>query len=208
MRILFVFAALLAAGHSLFATTFVLKSGKKIEGRILYEDLETVRIRDSAGTRMSIRKSLLDQESTAAANVREVQIAIQINPDIPKSSRSTLPRQTYSRVPAIPVLQNGDGHDWERQLRTAQREYNRLTQACKSAGGGPSRGVLRTVTYMVHGKPVRITGYWANPADIENAKRVCKRAMEAEQNWFSAKQEWEEFQRSAHTVSSLSTTAK
>jgi hypothetical protein len=209
LRLFLVLAALLAAGHSLFAATFVLKSGKKIEGKLLYEDREMIRLRDNSGTNMSIRKSLLDQDATRAENARVVPVAVQIAPDVRETPRPKLAVKTYSNVGSSGVRQNRltTSNNSGQQLRETRRELDRLTQACRSAGGGSSRGgVLRTVTYMVHGKPVRITGYWANPSDIENAKRLCKRAIQAEQNWLSARQNWEDSQRAS--TSSASTTAK
>ncbi len=207
LRIFLTLAVLLVADHSLFAATFVFKTGKKIEGKLLYEDRETIRILDRSGTNMSIRKSLLDQEATDAVNARVVPVAVQVQSEVRYASRPAA--KTYTNASVIRVRSNHPvttGNP-ERQLRETRREYERLTQACRSAGGGPSRGgVLRTMTYKVHGKPVRVTGYWANPSDIENAKRICKRAIQAEQDWLSAKQNWQDSQRAS--IAGSTATAK
>jgi len=205
------FTVLLAAGHTLFAATFVLKSGKKIEGRLLYEDRETVRLRDDSGTNLSIRKSLLDQDATVAANLRVVPVTVQITSQVNEAPRPKPATKTYTNVASIAVRKNRlvRSNNPERQLRETRREFDRLTQACRSAGGTSSRGgVLRTVTYIVHGKPVRITGYWANPADIENAKSICKRAIQAEHDWLSAKRYWVDSQHASSATFSTSATAQ
>ncbi len=160
---------------------------------------------------MSIRRNLLDQRSTAAANLRALPVATQIEPIAGETPRAKLAPRIYTNVGSIAVRQNraSPSNDPERQLRETRREFERLTHACRSVGGGPARnGILRTVTYMVHGKPVRITGYWANPSDIEIAKRICNRAIQAEQNWLLAKQTWEDSRRASTPNVSASASAK
>lgn len=211
LRLFLVLVTLLVAGHSLFAATFVFKTGKKIEGKLLYEDRKTIRILDRSGTNMSIRKSLLDQASTAAANVNVLPVAIQTQPEVREAPRPRLAAKTYTNVAVIPgrTYRPLTSSNPNRQLRETRREYERMALACRSAGGGPAHGgVLRTVTYIVHGNPVRITGYWANPSDIENAKRICKWAIQAEQDWLLAKKTWEDSQPASSAIPSASPTAK
>jgi hypothetical protein len=58
-------------------------------------------------------------------------------------------------------------------------EYNRLRASCRTAGGDPnSNKEFRTDTYKVEGKEVVVSGYWADPKEVERAQQICRKAME------------------------------
>jgi len=58
-------------------------------------------------------------------------------------------------------------------------EYNRLRASCRNAGGDPnSNKEFRTDTYNVEGKEVVVSGYWADPKEVERAQQICRKAME------------------------------
>ena len=68
MKILVCLLCLMAFATSGFSYTVVLKSGKKIEGTLLSEDENTLRIKDADGLTISYRKLQLDLEATRLAN--------------------------------------------------------------------------------------------------------------------------------------------
>ena len=162
----------------LFAETFVLRNGKRIEGTLQIEEKDSLRIIDTTGIRMTLNKDALDWKAMQLANQ-------------PRESVMTTPVVEPASKPAVPpriVLTNRDvaatkpRRSAKEEIRNAERELERLANACRSAGASsPSMRVWKTTTYIVHGKTVTVSGYWAHPANIENAKRICSSANQAQQ---------------------------
>jgi hypothetical protein len=83
---------------------------------------------------------------------------------------------------------------WQKSVSKLEREFVRLQGACRGAGTGPNLSkILRTHTYTVNGKPVRITGYWADPANIEEAKQICARAIASEETLTQARRGYRDY---------------
>lgn len=164
------------------ANTFILKNGKRIEGVVQVEDQDSLRIIDSTGVRMTLKKDSVNWEQVRT-----------VNSSLPQPGPVTpLPESNVQPplVKPVVVLTNRDVvaqrpryRNAKEEIRVAERELNRLSDACRAAGASsPSMRVWTTTTYIVHGKAVTVSGYWAHPANIENAKRICNSANEAQQN--------------------------
>lgn len=181
MRVSILVLVLFLISGSAFAYTFVLKSGKRLEGVFLYEEDTTIRIEDHTGVQMTLKKSQLDFAAMSALNyIQETDTqAVEEPPEAPSPAR-TVRQFTTPVAPPIqfdPTKMESEAY-WQKQVSTARRSLERLKAACRNAGSSSKYGkVLRTETYWIDGKPVNVTGYWAHPANVENAKRVCNDAI-------------------------------
>ena len=164
-----------------FADTFVLKSGKRIEGTVRYEEQDVLRIVDSSGVAMNLRKSSLDYQAINRINsVPEPEPAQEATPEPARQH----PKVIYTNTSiARYARQDRSSQPLDRKasLRKVEQEFHRLKEACRAAGqSSPSMRVWNTTTYVVNGKPVTVAGYWAHPDNIANAKKICAGAIRAE----------------------------
>jgi hypothetical protein len=160
------------------ANTFILKNRKQIEGTLQIEDKDSVRIIDSTGVRMTLKKDSLDWRAMQLAN-QTAESAITNTVVEPSAKPSVTPHVVLTNRD---VAATKPRHSAKEEIRNAERELERLANACRSAGASsPSMRVWRTTTYIVHGKRVTVSGYWAHPANIENAKRICSSANQAQE---------------------------
>jgi hypothetical protein len=176
---------------SAHSSVFIFKSGKKIDGVQRYEDNWTIRIVESSGLEMTLRKSELDLAATQVANIQpqvtaplevtEPAAVVETPAAKPKARVYTnrdLGAQQVSFTP--PDLETTPA--WQKSLAKLEREFLRLQAACRAAGTGPNLSkVRRSETYYVNGKKVQVTGYFADPANIEEAKQICRRAIQTEE---------------------------
>jgi hypothetical protein len=158
--------------------TFIFKTGKKIEGSMRYQDEKTIRIIESSGLEMTLRKSEIDQ-------IVIMQSSADVSPAGKGDARTTPVEEPVNKP--VKVFTNRDlkVQKSARSLPTGsisklERDLARLAGACRAAGGG-SRKVLRTHTYRVKGRAVTVTGYWADPGNLEEAKEICRNAIETEE---------------------------
>jgi len=200
---IFLLVLLLCVSHA-HAYQFVFKNGKSIQGSILYEDGSLYRIVDTTGIEMRIRKTELNLPATQAANVvTEVPVVEPVvQPQTETTQPARRPARVYSNVdvggashlasaPADPHSETA----WRTHISKLERDFARLQAQCRGAGTGPDLSkVRRTDSYRVNGKTVHITGYWADPANIESAKKICRRAIQTEKALNDARLQFSEFQ--------------
>jgi hypothetical protein len=208
LRKLIFFFVLFITFHSIAsAMTFIFKTGKRVQGTLLYEDASTIRIRASDGLLMSLNKNSLDQAAMHAVNVEEQRkqnTLEQVERAVAGAGNESLATNTQNdadrKKEKIHVITNSEVHREvrrvasleQRKLRAqkAKAEYVRLKNQCRAAGASPpGKGILRTDEYTVHGKRVKVTGYWADPKEIERAKMVCAKARVAEAEWIDAERD-------------------
>ena len=201
----FVFVvSLLVCGSYAHAYQFIFTNGKSLEGSILYEDGSTYRIL-SSGIEMRIRKSELNVAATQAANVitetpvPEPPIDAAQSADVPPARHSArvysnVDVQGANPVASAPADRNSE-KAWRAHINKLEREFSRLQGECRAAGTGPNFSkVRRTETYRINGRSVRVTGYWADPVNIEAAKNICRRALQTEKALNDARLQFSEFQ--------------
>ncbi len=202
--ILFVIGFLLCH-FTAHGSVFIFKSGKSVNGAVRYEDHSTIRILESSGLEMTLRKSELNLSATNAANVtRENSEPANISDT---GKMNVAPAATEKRF--VKVYTNRDvrkervsfappdpesSQAWKRSLTKLEREFVRLQGACRGAGTGPNLSkILRSHTYNVRGKRVHVTGYWADPANIEEAKQICEHAIHTESALHQARRGFQNF---------------
>jgi hypothetical protein len=183
---------------------FIFKSGKSIRGEVRHEDHATIRIIEESGLEMTLRKSELNLPAMASLTRQTTVVdpqreeAPQQSPE-PKQERKRSAKVYTNRdvrIQADPfvVPQPETDQSWRKSLSKLEREFARLQGACRSAGTGPNLSkILRSHTYTVNGKPVRITGYWADPANIEEAKQICARAIASEETLGRARRGYRDY---------------
>ena len=200
---IFLILSLMLCHSSAHSSVFIFKSGKKIDGITRYENDETIRIVESSGLEMTLRKSELNLPATLAANIQ---------PDFTapiETPRPVAVVESLATKPVIKVYTNRDlgvrqvsftppeietGPSWKKSLAKLEREFLRLQSACRNAGTGPNLSkVLRSETYSVNGKKMHITGYFADPANIEEAKQICRRAIQTEETLHQARQSFQDY---------------
>jgi hypothetical protein len=179
---------------------FVFKSGKSIQGDIRYQNDSIILIRESSGLDMTLRKNEIDFAATAAANKPSAKVAAGIEAPVEQESKRKSPQKIYTNrdlragVATFTPPQPETDRTWEKSLAKLEREFVRLQGACRGAGTGPNLSkVMRSHTYRVNGKQVRVTGYWADPANIEEAKQICNRAIDAEEILQQARRAFQDF---------------
>jgi hypothetical protein len=203
MRVSILIFLLLLCQSYAHAYQFVFKTGKSVEGTILYEDSSIYRIRDTSGIEMRIRKNELNYAATESANIAIEKLSPPASNKADETPVSTS-RQSHVYTNAdlhaagrIAFAPSDPGSEtaWRAHILKLEREFARQQGACRAAGGGPNFSkVLRTHTYRVNGKSVRVTGYWADPANIENAKEICRRALQTEEVLNEAHRQFNDFQ--------------
>jgi hypothetical protein len=182
---------------------FIFKSGKKIEGTTRYENGETIRIVESSGLEMTLRKSELNLAATLAAN-------IQTAPTAPADAAPLGVQESSPPKSVIKIYTNRDlrlqkvsftppefetDPSWKKSLAKLEREFLRLQAACRNAGTGRNISkVLRSETYSVNGKKLKVTGYFADPANIEEAKQICARAIQTQETLQQARRDFQDYQ--------------
>jgi hypothetical protein len=193
---------------SAHAYTLVFRTGKVIAGRVLFEDVDTVRFQDDAGVAMTVKRSLLDIEATRLANKSKPPAQTVVKPEekprrpttlaeVAKLNRATRTGTcrtlTNADVAYGPVASEAGGKpspshnlttvgegDLDMRLRKAEQTYDRLKSQCRAAGGGGAP-VRHVATYLVGGKLVTVEGIWADPAAVSRAKQICARALQSQQ---------------------------
>jgi len=198
------------------AFTIIFKSGKRMEGTLLWDDGETLRFKDRNGILYSLKRSTLDVTAMREANPESIAKPGEKVPEkkeepaVMQSSlaqiaqRERLRRTGTARVftdqdvekaAGLAVIQTKNGAPLitsiaalslpdsskalQKWIDDKNAEYNRLRASCRNAGGDPnSNKEFRTDTYNVEGKEVVVSGYWADPKEVERAQQICRKAME------------------------------
>jgi hypothetical protein len=198
------------------AFTIIFKSGKRMEGTLLWDDGDTLRFKDRNGVLYSLKRSALDLGAMREANPESVakpgekvpekkeepavmqsslaEIAqrerlrrtgtarVFTDQDVDKTAPLTV-IETRNGAPLITSITSLSLPDSSKALQKwiedKNGEYNRLRASCRNAGGDPnSNKEFRTDTYNVEGKQVVVSGYWADPKEVERAQHICRKAME------------------------------
>jgi len=217
MRPTILFLVLFMFSHfSAHGAVFIFKSGKTIQGEIRYEDHATIRILEKTGLEMTLRKSELNLSATTLANQRALPTALpaEVKPENANQKMDTVkpPARLYTnrdvRMESVSFVapQPETNQAWQKSLVKLERELTRLQGACRGAGTGPNLSkILRSETYTVNGKQVRVTGYWADPANIEQAKQICARAIASEEALNQARRSYRDYvERQKNQYNSLS----
>lgn len=198
------------------AFTIIFKSGKRIEGTLLWDDGETLRFKDHNGILYSLKRSALDLSAMREANPDSVakpgekvsdkkeEPAVMQSSLAEIAQRERLRRTGTARVftdqdvdktGSLAVIETRNGAPLitsitsislpdsskalQKWIDDKNAEYNRLRASCRNAGGDPnSNKEFRTDTYNVEGKEVVVSGYWADPKEVERAQKICRKAME------------------------------
>ena len=151
---------------------------------------------------MTLRKNELNLAATKAANVvlaPVVQIAPLIEeqaaPEKPKAPAKVYTnRDVRSKATSFVPPNPESMQSWKASLSKLEREFTRLQGACRGAGTGPNLSkVLTSRTYNVQGKKVRVTGYWADPENIRDAKQICDRALDSEKTLEQARRGFQDY---------------
>jgi hypothetical protein len=202
MRPIILILVLLLCNSYADAHEFIFKNGKRIQGSILYEDASLFRIVDSTGIEMRLRKSELNLTAMESVNSPVQPLADPALPTEPEVQQvAKRPVRVYTNrdvrstrhaafVPPNPESEAA----WLKSLSILEKDFVRLQGACRSAGAGPSK-ILRTHTYEVKGKKVKVTAYWADPANIEDAKQICNKAIQTEDALEQARKQFQEFKQ-------------
>ena len=217
MRATILFLIIFVCSHfSVEGSVFIFKSGKSVHGEIRYEDQATIRIMEKSGLEMTLRKSELNLSATTLANQQaalpppssEQETLADVTKPEPEKRRAKLYTNRDVKFATAPFVapQPETNQAWLKSLAKLEREFVRLQGACRGAGTGPNLSkVLRSHTYTVNGKPVRITGYWADPANIEQAKQICARAIAGEETLHQARRSYRDYlERQKNQHNSLS----
>jgi hypothetical protein len=217
MRATILFLIIFVCSHfSVEGSVFIFKSGKSIHGEIRYEDHATIRIMEKSGLEMTLRKSELNLSATTLANQHAAPPSLSeqekledvITKPEPEKRRAKLytNRDVKFSTPPFLAPQPETNQAWQKSIAKLEREFVRLQGACRGAGTGANLSkVLRSHTYTVNGKPVRITGYWADPANIEEAKQICARAIAGEETLNQARRSYRDYlERKKNQHNSLS----
>lgn len=199
---IFLILVLILCHSSAQSDVFIFKSGKKIEGITRYENSETIRIVESSGLEMTLRKSELNLTATLAANIQPVPTAIVKAPapvpvaqaPDPKPVKVYTNRDLGLKQVSFTTPEIETDPAWRKSLAKLEREFLRLQAACRNAGTGPNLSkVLRSETYSVNGKKLKVTGYFADPANIAEAKQICARAIQTEETLQQARRDFQEY---------------
>jgi hypothetical protein len=203
MRATILFLILLLCSSYVQAHEFIFKNGKRIQGSILYEDSSLFRIVDSTGIEMRLRKSELNLAAMKSVNVPVEPLA---EPTLPAQSEPKAVEKRPVRVYTNRDVKSARHHStfvppdpeseeaWLKSLSRLEKDFVRLQGACRGAGAGTSK-ILRTSTYDVKGKKVKVTAYWADPANIEDAKQICNKAIQTEDALEKARKRFQEFKQ-------------
>jgi hypothetical protein len=205
MRAIILILVLLLCNSYAHAHEFIFKNGKRIQGSILYEDSSLFRIVDSSGIEMRLRKSELNLTAMESVNIPVEPLAEPAlvtdedkagkMPAVQRPVRVYTNRDVRSTRHASFVPPNPESEAaWLKSLSILEKDFVRLQSACRGAGAGSSK-ILRTHTYEVKGKKVKVTAYWADPANIEDAKQICNKAIQTEDALEQARKQFEEFKQ-------------
>lgn len=192
---------LMLCHSSAHSSVYIFKSGKKINGITRYENAETIRIVESSGLEMTLRKSELNLPATLAGNVQPavtipveapLAVAVAESPAPKPVTKVYTNRDIRVQKVAFTPPENETDPSWRKSLAKLEREFLRLQAACRNAGTGPNLSkVLRTETYYVNGKKLKVTGHFADPGNIEEAKQICSRAIQTEETLQQARQDFQ-----------------
>ena len=198
------------------AFTIIFKSGKRMEGTLLWDDGDTLRFKDRNGVLYSLKRSVLDLSAMREANPdsvskpgEKVQEKKQEHTVMQSSLAEIAQRERQRRTGTARVFTNEDlgkmtslavietrngaplitsihalslpdsSKELQKWIDEKNAEYNRLRASCRNAGGDPnSNKEFRTDSYNVDGKEVVVSGYWADPKEVERAQQICRKAME------------------------------
>jgi hypothetical protein len=198
------------------AFTIIFKSGKRMEGTLLWDDGDTLRFKDRNGILYSLKRSVLDLSAMRDNNPDSIAKRGEKIPEkkeeptVMQSSlaeiaqRERLRRtgtarvftdQDVDKMASLAVIETKNGaplitsinaislpdssKELQKWIDQKNVEYNRLRATCRNAGGDPnSNKEFRTDTYNVDGKEVVVSGYWADPKEVEHAQQICRKAME------------------------------
>ncbi|HEY7162335.1 MAG TPA: hypothetical protein VH815_13805 [Acidobacteriota bacterium] len=213
-RLVLIIALLIPIHVSAF--TIIFKSGKRMEGTLLWDDGETLRFKDRNGVLYSLKRSALDVAAMRESNPESVSKPGEKVPekkDEPAVMQSSLAQiaqrerlrrtgtarvftdQDVDKAAPLAVIETRNGAPLitsiaslslpdsskalQKWIDDKNGEYNRLRASCRNAGGDPnSNKEFRTDTYNVEGKEVVVSGYWADPKEVERAQQICRKAME------------------------------
>jgi hypothetical protein len=199
---IFLILILMLCHSSAHSSVYIFKSGKKIDGITRYENDKTIRIVESSGLEMTLRKSELNLAATLAANIQPAVLAsVEVpQPVVVADSPAPRPIKVYTnrnvrvqKVSFTPPEIESDS-SWRKSLAKLEREYLRLQAACRNAGTGSNLSkVLRSETYYVNGKKLQVTGYFADPANIAEAKQICSRAIQTEETLQQARANFQDY---------------
>jgi hypothetical protein len=198
------------------AFTIIFKSGKRMEGTLLWDDGDTLRFKDRNGILFSLKRSVLDVSAMRDANPDSIPKPGEKVPEkkeehtLRQSSLAEIAQRERSRrtgtarvftnedldkMTSLAVIETKNGaplitsinalslpdssKELQKWIDDKNAEYNRLRASCRNAGGDPnSNKEFRTDTYNVDGKDVVVSGYWADPKEVEHAQQICRKAME------------------------------
>jgi hypothetical protein len=205
MRVLILIFSIIFCASCAQAYQFIFKNGKSIEGTVIQEDASTYQLVDLSGVAMRIRKAELNLAATESVNViRDAPAAeppMETPPPAP-AGPTQHPVRIYSNLDIAGVnpvkSAPSDPHSetaWKSHISKLERQFARLKGQCRGAGTGANFSkVWRSETYRVNGKSVRVKGYWADPANIETAKSICRTALQTEKALNDARLQFSQFQ--------------
>lgn len=209
------------------AFTVILKNGKNMEGTLLSEEPESIRFRDIYGVTYTLKKDLLNIPAMLDANPEKVKpmeparppqgivettIVYSRGPSLAEIARENLKHRTGT----VPVLKNAGPPllllpSWPKTspelvswIAQNDRDFHRLASQCRAAGANPSaKHSYRQDTYIVEGKEVVVSGYWADPEEIQSARQICSEAMALEKALALAKKDLRDLLEKEAAVDSM-----
>ena len=214
---------LLLAVTNAGAFTVIMKNGNTMEGVLLSEAPESIQFRDIYGIQYTLKKELLNIPEMMDANPEARIFRPPVSPEqshatstIVRNKRPTLAEiareNLKNRTGKAPVLRNTrppeilpswpkSGPELQDWIARTEQELQRQASRCRAAGGSPSaKHSYREDTYIVQGKPVVVSGYWADPEEVESSRRICAEAMSTEKALELARKDLDEIEKKAPLV--------
>jgi hypothetical protein len=171
-----------------------------MEGTLLVNEPEAIRFRDTYGVQYTLKKDLLNLPAMSDANLETVRPPAPAKPESRmnastivhgrKRSLAEIARETRkNRTGSAPVIRNTrpravmpswpkTSPELDNWIADSEHQLLRLAARCRSAGANPSaKHAFHQETYMVDGKAVVVSGYWADPQEIQSAREICTEAM-------------------------------
>lgn len=198
--------------------TVIMKNGKTMEGTLLSEQPDSIQFRDIYGIQYTLKKDLLNIPAMLDANPESRAAARPAAPEAPTTTstivhdrRPTLAEiareNLKHRTGKAPVLRNTRPREamptWPKTapeladwIARTEKDLHRLAAQCRAAGANPSAKLsYRQDTYIVEGKTVVVSGYWADPEEVESARRICTQAILTEKALGLARKDLDELQQ-------------
>jgi hypothetical protein len=209
MRILSFLVLTLVLNTTCFAYTVILKSGKRVQGRLIGEDRSTIQLKDQNGIVLSFKKIFLDEPAMAIANnqTKFISADSQKQGSEPRSVR-VYKKEDLSKMPDLSVAEGDSIESSYEESEVAQDTFT-VRSDSKEQRHWQSRAIslkkdlakLREKKIQVeascaqarqssssgltksHRKPINMLPLLSKPAACDLLDEVTRQLEEAQERW-------------------------